>query len=476
MPKVDFLKLKQDLTLQIANYQLSAVASTIRNLSFKDIPSDLVGEFARLARQAHLYKEALEILHDHIHGARKPSAPLLLEYASSLRRLGMINQCLQLLKRFEHPEKYLHEAYCHIHRWDYQKASVCLTHFLNQKSASERETLVAQLNLISCQIFTKEYDKATQLISAISPLCETKYFQFFLNLLEMKGQIHIHKQETALALEVLNKAASLSSQENGHTSLFIEKWKLVAEIQGGEFNPDSISTLKKKIRSQGHWESLRDLDYHLAVATKNQNLTNVVFFGSPHTDFKKRISESTPLSQSYLFMPHKNEKVTAILDPFDTQMPLAAFGLIQHRLLLILISDIYRPQTVYSLFDALFPEDIYDPASSPKRVYALIQKLQKSLKEICWPFELQATTKGYRFRAKPGGAIILYDNMVFTDSEEILHYSLKNKYKLNHFTPKELSEVLHVSSHKAYRWIQAMEEKNIAEVDLQSRRIHLKAG
>jgi hypothetical protein len=297
----------------------------------------------------------------------------------------------------------------------------------------------------------------------------------------MRGQICIRNNRLMEAAAILARAHDIAKKETGTTSLFIEKWKLIAELPLPTQQPKEplIATFKKTIRLQGHWETLRDFDYHVALMQKNGELLNYVYFGTPFLSFKQRISKNHPgqLRGHLLWGESKSgQPVSHTLDPLDCSMDIVPFGLIQHRLLLVLLSDFYRPWTLHRIFDSLFPTEIYDADSSPKRIYGLIKKLQDSIKSLALPFELQSTIHGYRFRNKPGGAMIIYNDMSMDSHEKILYASLQEKYGMAEFTPQELAKTLSISSHKAYRWVNDLEAQGLAERDVRTHRLKLKAS
>jgi len=479
MANVDHLKLRQEIEELLAGYHLQDAVVRLKALDFAEIPPHLRADFASLARRAHLYKEAIKMLQDRIYGGGRPEDKDLMEYASSIRKLGMVQQCLNLLERVsEHKEKYLYQGFCHVHNWDYLKAQECFEKFLMQGGLSERESVVARLNVISCYIFNGALDDADRAINAIEPLCKDKYFQFYLNCQEMRGQISIRNNRLMEASAVLARAHDAAKKETGTTSLFLEKWKLIAELPLPSAHPKDaqIAAFRKTIRLQGHWETLRDFDYHVAMFQKDSALLNYVYFGTPFESFKKRIAQNHPGQIHDHYAWTAGSTATQTLDPLDCGIEVVPFGLIQHRLLLVLLSDFYRPWSLQRIFDSLFPSEIYDVDSSPKRIYGLIKKLQDNLKSLALPFDLQSTIHGYRFRPRAGGSILIYPRMNMHSHEEILHAALHERYAVQEFTPQELSKALSISSHKAYRWTNDLEAAGLVARDPHSHRLVLKAS
>lgn len=482
MQNIDYATLRQKLDSLLNGYHLQEAVGILKSLDLKSIPAKMRADYSQLARRAHMYKEAIKILQDNVVGVGQPNPKDIIEYASSLRKLGMIQQCQNLLQRVpSHKDKFLYQAFCHVHNWDYSNAYLDFSIYLSQEGLSERERIVALLNLASCCIYTKDLEQAESILFQIEDICREKYFQFYLNCLEMKGQLAIAHGRLMEASSILAYAQDLSKKETGTTSLFIEKWKLIAELplNTSEWALAKINEFKKNVRLQGHWETLRDFDYHVAVFQKNHQAIDQVYFGTPFPSYKKRIKDSFQglIGSKYLWQG-KIENAARVyqLDPMDVSSELVPFGLVQHRLLLVLLSDVYRPWSLQRIFDNLFPDEMYDVNSSPKRIYGLIKKLQDSLQFLDLPFELLSTIHGYRFRHKTDSAIVVYDQMQFTSPQQILSYALEHKYKIKEFTPQSLAKALSVSSHKAYRWIHDMEESHLVQRDPNSHKLIIKAA
>ena len=124
----------------INEFKMEEARVRLGKLDHGKIPSKDRAAFAALARRSGELKLALKILQPNIFGVGSPAYADVIEYASSVRRLGLINQALILLERApDLPETHLNRAFCYIHYWDYKKAQVELQAFLSNQGLSSKQ-------------------------------------------------------------------------------------------------------------------------------------------------------------------------------------------------------------------------------------------------------------------------------------------------------------------------------------------------
>ena len=115
------------------------------------------------------------------------------------------------------------------------------------------------------------------------------------------------------------------------------------------------------------------------------------------------------------------------------------------------------------IFNSLFPEEIFDPVSSHKKVYRSLEQLKENLDKNELPLELHSTSKGYRLRVKEKGACIVHPRMVFAHREEFLSHILSFHGLNQRFRVKEAREVIPLSTHQWYRAFKSMQERGVLE-------------
>lgn len=444
-----------------------------------EIPKELRHDFAKIARRCHMYNSAISILQPNIYGASAATQDDIFEYASSIRKIGLVRQSKKLLERAGHgKDQELYKAYADIHEWDYSSARIHLLKYLGEFDLTEREKIVANLNLTSCSLFLGLFEEAAKALGELSKINSNDYFQFFLNYKELLGQFYLLQGDFKHANEIFAEALALSGDLQGNTTLFIKKWQAVTDAATGEINMAEIATLKREIRKAMHWESLRDFDYHIARFQKNTELLNHVYFSTPYTGYRERMQIQTGLNFSSFphFISTRGELLTTPFDPlnlYDDNLPP---GMLQHRMLLLFLSDAYRPWSIPRIFDYLFCDEIYNPTTSPKKIYALTAKLQKFLDNKNTGLKLESTIYGYRLRLKESSSVVIYPKMIFDSRQSVLTEMLKNAVGTQPFSVSDLQNVVPLSKHKIYRLIKDVKDEDIIEKVTGSAKYRLKAS
>lgn len=479
MENKNFLELKQTIDQLVSGYQLKQARELLKKLPVEAVPKKLRADFASLARRAGLNKLSIKILHHNIFGTSHPDPKDVVEYSSGLRKLGLMNQALTLLSQIpKFHESHLHKAFCHISCWDYKNAHDDLFRFVNYKDVEPGKKLVGDLNLVSCLIELNRLDEASTLLDSVTARAQEKSRHLYLNCLEFRGQIHIQAGHFEKAKEVLGQAAALSQSEEGTTNLFIEKWHLISRCRDNELTGKSseIQAFRSKIRRQGHWETLRDFDWQIAKITKDPNAVNYIYYGTPFMNFRNYINTTFPatnFAQSWLWKDtNTSGEVTTTFDIFDYSSVPMPYGMGLHRLCLLLASDLYRPWSVERLFNVLFASEHYNPFSSHKKVYRLLDKLGKALESNDIPLLLQSTDYGYRIRLKPNSALRIYPQMQFDSQESLLKYRLQY-LGLESFTIKDVMNKIPLSQHQWYRALKKMENAGLVSSDTGDRANYL---
>jgi tetratricopeptide (TPR) repeat protein len=445
MERENYLKLIQDADRLINDHRMNEALSQLESLPAKRVPSAHRSALAALAVRLARPDLALGFLWKNIFEER-PSEEDLFAYGSSLRKAGLVRQSLRLLKTLpQNPSVLLQEAFCHIGLWNQNEAKELLMAHQKEVSPSLKAFAVGQVNLASTLIALEDFDQALALIEAVQDLCEKNHYQLFLNCLEMTGQIHFHRGEHEKADRILKDALNRSMEQKSPTTLFVKKWFLLNQIRRGEMDKKSPQVLAflKEARSLGHWETLRDWDFQIARGTDNKALLIHNYYGSPEGGFRKKFKALLPPTEvpaEYHWTdPRSSEKISHFIDlyrPMGTALPV---GKALHRLMMALCCDFYRPWSIERIFDVLFEEEIFDPFSSPKRVYRQIEELRSFLQPL--PIEFKATQQGYRLRPDPGGCLILKPRLSFKDTESYFQALLFDTFKERSFNRFDLEKL-----------------------------------
>ncbi len=174
--------------------------------------------------------------------------------------------------------------------------------------------------------------------------------------------------------------------------------------------------LKNLAIEMANWQTLRDLDYHWGLLSRDRNLLAKVYFGSPQPRYRERVAEAAmtegiDLSSlkdwvwgpeqgvSPFFVTDLREMVIGDNASLQTWLP--------KKLLFVLTSDLYAPIRTGQIFAQVFQTEHYHPETSPDRVFQLVGRLRKileksELSDLCFK------RGGYYLLLNPGHGIRLH--------------------------------------------------------------------
>ncbi|MCJ8276240.1 MAG: hypothetical protein MJK18_05310 [Bdellovibrionales bacterium] len=392
----------QKIDQLVSNYNIEQAKVEFQKVSWDKTPRELCASAASLARRLDNPKGALKILHNNIYGTESPTPADIIEYSSSLRTLGLINQALTLLDRVPPTTTvHLHKAFCYITQWDYDLALEELDNYIKDPSLTKKQFLLAQVNRATCLIECDRLHNFLQFIQPLEKEAQKLSPHLYINILEIKAQFFIKEDESQKAIEVLDQALELAQQQEHTTNLFLKKWQLIAKCKNKTLDvaSEEVELFRKEIRKAAQWETLRDFDYHLSQLSDNKNLMNYVFYGTPFRGYRKTIikqNSNRSWDEKYIWKNKKSKDSS--LDLLSGDRKSTPFGLGLHRLWMILSSDFYSPWSVPRIFNSLFPDEVFHPVSSPKRVYRLIQQLTQIIESEALQVNLNSTVHGYRLK------------------------------------------------------------------------------
>ena len=276
----------------IVRYKMSEACHLLRKIPVENVPAKLRSQFAQLARRAGLLQRSLKFIHSVVFESKNSTLNDKIEYASTIRRLGMTNQSRKILNQLpEGPEKNLYLAFNAIQEWDYEPALEYLKLYIKNPGLTAKQHLVGNLNIAACNIQIGNFEQAHSLLLSIQSEFENSVEHLQLNWLELMGQVSLKLDQPKDAINYLETAMKMNGNQQTSATLWIDKWTLLARIKLHEINSNSecVLELKKKLRIQGQWETLRDFDFQLSTILQDHDLGLKVYFGTPFTPVKKKI-------------------------------------------------------------------------------------------------------------------------------------------------------------------------------------------
>lgn len=340
-------------------------------------------QLARIANRNHAYVLAFRILHSVIsldrEGRGNASPDALITYATSLLWIGALEEAQSCLKRVKNStEALLTQAFIYFAQWDYKKSIPILVKYVNASQISTYQKLVGEINLLAAYISTGNFNQARTLVEILSEKlsADPNYKILYGNCLELQAQIEIHEGAFDRALVFLQEAEEILKELPGRSLLYVKKWKAIVGLSlhpAVQDSHDAIAIVKKEALLLRNWETLRDCDFHAARLTSDKNLLDRVLLGTPYQGYHDRIKLvfgiSAPPLHDLTYCPGEISRppLKIGLDLEDiygkTFLNPTSWSLLQ-----LLTKDIYRPPRMGVVFSTLYPDEYFNPYTSPQRV------------------------------------------------------------------------------------------------------------
>lgn len=404
-----------------------SVRQELSRTNAREVPRPWLESLANVARRAGAFSLALRLLNPvcrPVQGIRRDaSAGELAEYGMALVKNGSFDEALGILGEIDprlEPRTYLYQAFARFPRWEYGEALPLLDQFLERVDAAAYEHRIAQVNRLAALIFVGSLDAASA--SAEELLERTvRDGQRLLqaNVLELSAQVAIQSEDFARAREWLEKARALLSDSPVGDRLFVDKWQAVIRLtETAGLDRAPLEEVRRSALRLGHWETLRDCDFHEARHRARPDLFARLFHGTPHEAYRRRLLDvlssygaprdlysrgSGAMSERTLEMGEQTLDIEAAT--WKGGNALFRPGGVEHRLLLQLNRDYYRPERIGSLFAAVYPGEYFNPVTSPLRVHQAMRRLRRSLRAAEIPLRIREEAHQYFLVPASGCAI-----------------------------------------------------------------------
>ena len=142
-----------------------------------------------------------------------------------------------------------------------------------------------------------------------------------------------------------------------------------------------------------------------------------------------------------------------------------------------LISDQYSPMTVGTIHSKIYPDDFFNPFSSPDKVYQILKRLNKLTKQS---FDLEVQNKKNKYQIsyqqfKNQNLYLEKEQVILLSSpKKIFENQLKANFANNPFTALQLSKHYKVSKRTINRWIKILEEQQVVKKEGQGKNTRFK--
>ena len=437
---MDYEELRQKAEELIRSGRRTEARALLMRLKGKPLPRARASQFATLARRAGLIQLALEIMAPIVRPKTKPEKEATDEekatYAVILLVLGASTEALEILRtaRDSSAEVILSLAFTHINRWDYAEAIKFLRRYLKLEGIGDYQQMIAKVNLAASYVAAGNSVSGKPLLAEIRETTHAKSWGLLhKNSLELSAQLAIQEQDWEAAKDMLARAMKATEQTASLDDFFIRKWQAIADVQMNGREAESLRRLlaiREDAVRIGHWETIRDCDFHRALALRDESLARKLYFGTPYERFRTRLLGGAkgwleiPASYDWQLGEGRSERIFDLRRAEEREGISLKVGKSLHSALRALTSDFYRPLLIGSFHAAVFPGEHFNPQSSPGRLGFLVHRLRAWLRESEIPVTVAVGRDGYRLKpagdyafrvepvAKAGSAVNPYDIMI----------------------------------------------------------------
>lgn len=440
------LKQKYDVLIAecdrlIKSGQIAAVAHKLSKLNPSQVPRSDRLELASICRRVDMTSHGLRLLQPLIRNENRTLDPAtaieLCEYSSLLSRNGSIAEAMGILNGILSdalPKSYLYMAHCHISNWDYELAIPLLQRY-RELETDDYLKFVACANLVPAYLITSQWDEAeSTLLELIPAVTNAKAQRLLGNCFGFQGRLHFGRGNYAEARASFEKAIEIFGQVSIFDRLFIQKWQsILLAFETKSTNP--VTTFREEALRRQDWESVREADLYKLKVDFNQRELDHLTFGTPMSGYRRRILrelDNREPSHTFLYGTEPGillDLQTGILEQKGDINP----GKKIHQLLAALVKDFYAPRKIGALFFDIYPDEYFDPESSPVKLIQIIKRTRRWLKAHNIP--AQVILEGGAVRLSIHGA---FGIRLSLDANKLDSVSIHLQELRSHFAPGTL--------------------------------------
>ena len=421
-------------------------------LIVKHVPRNFRIKLAQVFRRASLNDVSLRLLTPIIHcttGEEPPTAQETVEYCFALKNIGSILEAEELLAAVPvplEPKKLIALVHCYFSQWEYEKSIPLLHEYLQLIGEDKYQHLVARVNLIDALVTTDQLGQARNQIQWIQTRLESQNLdRLSVNIKELEGQILIKEGDLDKAKTLLLAALQSMPSRGLKDVLFLEKWLAVVNSFESR-SPEPLLLCKKEALARRHWETVRDIDFHLQMVQPQADRLNQLYFGTPYDTYRKNIiSRFGPVAEQYDLMGPA-ERIFDLSTGCENGRPLVKPGSKDHRMLDILSQDFYRPIPIGQIFAHLFAEEKFSIFSSPNRIHQSVTRTRQFLEENNIPISIDEDHSEYSLRFLGAYAIRRHSRVASVSAIGAHRQKLLENFGTNGFSRKEAQNIFNTST------------------------------
>lgn len=445
--------------------------AALKKLKEKKIPRPDAAAFASLAWRADLPALGVRALNAIVRPDRKnpvvASVAEKAEYAQCLIRLGAVEEAAKLLEGLPAescPQVLLYLASARISQWEYAEAIPLLSRYTRAAGLTKYQRLVGMTNLAAALVYERQHDRATPLLHNLVYETSVKRFSLLFGVsLELSAQNFALQRKFAEMERCLDKARESLEKAEIVEDFFVRKWKAMgAMLREGHSvrSRNELEAVREEARKRRHWETLRQCDQIEAMVKRDEELLRRVYFGTPYRAFRERLladfesKVAIPPEYVWAIHPSGEGKPHDLLrgKPVGRREGLKP-GQLFHRLLSALCLDFYRPIRLAALHFRLYPGEIYNPVTSPFRVYEAVKRLRQWMETCSLPLAIEEEEGTYQLVATAPCRLVLPGREVVEHRHGPALERLRKAFGEQPFSIHEACRVLELPLRTAHRLV-----------------------
>lgn len=426
------------------------------------ISRELAPKLAELATRVHHSIFAMKVLYQYIFPEFPSSLPATAHeksvYANALLNLGAASEAIELLETVDSvavPEVLIQKSLAHFKDWNYSKSIPLLETFTTAPNVLPYRKVVGQVNLSAAYICLSRWSEATEVLHAVEKQCVASGYHLLLgNCYELQAQVQFFQKNYDAAISFLEKSIELLKNQKGLYLIFVEKWMTICRCFQSPTpeNMQRLHEVRGKANLEYRWETVRECDLFESILNQDQALIHKVMMGTPSESYRERARKlfgKTPRRNGpYLFLIAGTDTPAnpRVFNPYqagpkgerlsEKAYLLALFG--------ALTLDFYKPSYLGSLFKVLYPDEKFNPETSPARVLQLLKRLDLWFQQYDWPLYVHFKKSEFSIKSRESIAITVQRGKEITDFE-IKQTEVKKAFAGRTFTAHQLSAALGLS-------------------------------
>jgi hypothetical protein len=470
--------------------KIQSVQGELARIDFKKIDNSERARWSRLSRKARLPELAIEVLfpicREEAYRTSNPGDEALTEYAIALEAVGAKKEAARYLDRVNgeaFPKGALVSGFFKIRHWDWTSALTEFDKVLAHPTSGPDEQMTARIFRASSMIFGRDlWDEGDAELAKIQKEIGPDYFRDgFKSTLILRAQVAIKQLRVQDAETFLAEYSRLCAEDRLPSDrLYLLQWQSILNLRLGRDEEKSLAQLDEVVegfKRLRRFENARACEFYRVHYGRQESEAHKYFLGTPHEGYRRWLLKTLPpakqdeIRQAYPMKIGTQNGHEFFLDirtgESDCSPTYLKSGQLLQRLLSALCADLVAPPTVAGLHDHIYPEENFDPKTSPNRVHQALFRLRRWLEKSRIPLLIVEKEGFYRLDVKAGyqGTMILPgSDLGVAGTLKYRLDKLKSAFDAEYFSAKDAADALNCSGATARRLLLDAKKQDLVHV------------